>query len=469
MTRQQRTGLIVKLTHQQLERIRERTPSSLQLCRGRGMQVMPLGVPTNVATIYPHALAVSHGEGAYLTDIDGNRYCDYGAGYGALPVGHAHPQVVAAVTRQAARGTHFGAVTQTTVAYAEHLCDRFGLDWVRFSASGTEATMDALRLARAHTGRSVVVRAEGSYHGAHPDGLLSINQDLVDEMGPDDAPVAWPVDRSLPANATENVRVIAFNDLDAAEAALSSQDAAALIIEPIMFNVGAIEPGVDGSIEAGRRYLQGLRDLCDAYGTLLVFDEVKTAATVAWGGAQELYGVAPHLKTFAKAVCGGLPGGAVGDTDGRTFELVESQDVMHVGTLSGNPLTAAAGLAALTRVLTPEAYAGFDAFARHLRAGVQQVIDRYGLDAYVMTRGAKGCIVWAPQRLADFRQYNRLFDADVAFACWAFMANEGIWFPHGHDEQFTVSVCHGPAEAQLFVDAFDAFAQLLDRHGLAGG
>ena len=458
MSSEERSARIAELVAEQAERFGTRNLNSLELCRRAVAASMPLGAATNVSALYPYPLFIAHGHGAYVTDVDGNVYCDYNGGYGALPCGHSHEKIVAAVQAQAAQGTHFGTSTEAVVRWAEHLCQRFGLDWVRFSASGTEATLDSIRLARTATGRRRVIKCEGAYHGSHGDVLISINQPPDEFSGPDENPVARPADDSVPQALVHNVIAVAFNDLEGAQRAIAADDVACMIVEPIMFNVGHVGP-LPG-------YLQGLRDACDAHGVKLIFDEVKTGATVAYAGAEELFGVRPHIKCFAKSICGGLPGGAFGDTDGSMFSLIEEIRMMHVGTLSGNPLTAAAGYTALAEVLTPEVYPRLQAHADLLARGLEEQIARHQLAAYVTHVGAKGCIVWADHQLRDFRDYNRSFDADIAFLAWLYLCNEGIFLAPGHDEQFTFSVAHGDGEAALFVAAFARFADYLAAHGL---
>jgi glutamate-1-semialdehyde 2,1-aminomutase len=455
---QDRLDKIGELSREQAEIFQERNPKSLEWCRRAVNASMPMGVATNVSTLYPYPLFIEHGEGAYLYDVDGHKLLDYGGGFGAMPFSFSHPKVVEALVEQAKLGTHYGTSTTAVVLWAEHVCSRFGLDWVRFSASGTEATMDAIRLARAYTKRIKVGKVEGAYHGSHVDALVSINQPLGDDAGTDTHPASRPGDESIPMTAVEQIVVIPYNNLEVAEEMLRKEDLACLLIEPILFNVGHISPEGD--------YLAELRRLCDETGTLLIFDEVKTAATVAWGGAEELYGVKPHIKCFAKTVCGGLAGGAFGDTDGKTFSLIEEFKMMHVGTLSGNPLTAAAGYAALHDVLVPEAYDGFNQHGLELAEGLQEVIEEYDLKAYVTHLGAKGCIVWSDHRLKDFRDYIRNFDGEIAFLAWLYFLNKGLFLAPGHDEQFTFGVAHGGLEAHFFIEVFRDFVEFAREAGV---
>jgi glutamate-1-semialdehyde 2,1-aminomutase len=450
---------IEKLTEAELLTFEARTPRSLEHAR-RAIEVMPLAVPSNVCALAPYPIVMSRGAGSLLYDIDGHEYRDYHNGFGTTVFSHAHPAIVSAIEHQLRRGSHYGAMTEAVTPWAEHLCARFGLDWIRFSNSGTEATMDAIRLARAVTGRTTVIKIEGGYHGSHEVALVSPNLPLDEQAGPDDQPRSRPFGEGLSPRVLDEVIVVPFNNLDAAERALRADKVAALIVEPILFNVGTIFP-IHG-------YLAGLRRLCDEMGTRLIFDETKTGATIAWGGAEELFGVQPHMKTLGKGIGGGLPVGALGDTDGAGYELIEQWRVPHLGTFSGNPLTAVAGLAALEEVLTPEAYRGLGEHYRYLEERLSAIIDTYALPAYITGAGAKGCIVWAPgEPLQDYRDYQRRFNFNLAYLGWVFFVNRGIFLAPGQDEQWTHSVAHTRTDADAFAAVFEQFAQLLASNGWA--
>lgn len=444
-----------RLAERELDRFYARAPRSLEIYR-RAYATLPDGVPSGVCVTDPYPIVIASGEGAYLTDVDGNRYADFCNGFGTSVFGHAQPLITAAIIEQATLGTHFGAMTEPVARLAEHLCERYSLAWVRFSASGTEAVMDALRLARAATGRDKIAKIEGCYHGSSPEALISNNMDPITRpLRAGQLPRPRPASLGLPRASERDVVVLPFNDLAAARQGLQAGDVACLVLEPVLFNVGAIFP------RSG--YLEGLRELCDEFGTLLIFDEVKTGATIAWGGAEELFGVKPDVKTLGKGIGGGISVGALGDCTGKLRGLIEEWQVPHLGTFSGNPLMAAAGEAALTGVLTPGAYDGLQAFLNLLTVGLEQVIAEYELDAYVVGAGAKGCVVWADgaRQLRDFRDYCSRFDGAAAELCWLYLVNRGVFLAPGQDEQFTFSVAHGPSEAALFVETFAAFAREL--------
>ena len=332
----------------------ERTPGSGKLYE-RAIRSLPLGVASSFHANEPYPIYVAEGKGSGILDVDGTEYVDFHNGFGTMVVGHAHPRVVEAIELAARSGTHFAATTPTAVAFAEELCRRFSLDSVRFTNSGTEATMDAIRLARAATGRDVVVKIEGSYHGHHDTVMFSVVPN-ADAMGGRDQPASVPMSRGIPKEIAERTLVVPFNDAAALDRLLSERGAeiACLVMEPVMMNIGIALPA-DG-------YLQAVRDLCTKVGVVLIFDEVKSGATIAAGGATERYGVQPDLTCLAKAIGAGTPCGAFGGKAELMDEI--GRGAAQQGTFNGNPLVAAAGLAALTEVLTPEAYQHLGAFGR---------------------------------------------------------------------------------------------------------
>lgn len=427
-----------------------RTPQSKAWFE-RALASLPYGVPSSFQAGDPYPIYVERGEGTRVWDVDGNEYLDFHGGFGVGAVGHAHPKIVEAITRAARTGTHFAAPTPVTVELAEELCRRFGLDQVRFANSGTEATMDAIRVARAATGRELVVKIEGSYHGHHDTVMFSVLPN-ADAIGGRELPPTTPMSLGIPADVAKHTAVIPFNDAAAFEALLAERgdEVACLILEPVMMNVGIIEP------EPG--YLQALRDLCDRNGSVLIFDEVKAGATVAAGGARERYGVTPHLSCYAKALFGGTPGAAFGG-EAAVMEII-TKGAAQMGTFNGNPLVAAAGLACLTEVLTPEAYVRFEELGARLAAGCQAAIDANGIPAHTVSLAAKGCVSFRAERSRSYRDFletkPQLFGA--AFP-WAI--NRGIFMTPGDEEQWTLSVQHDEADVDAYVEVFTAFCEAL--------
>jgi glutamate-1-semialdehyde 2,1-aminomutase len=440
------------LYKREVERFVASQPRSMDLYR-RAYRSMPEGVPSGTYAFDPFPLAVARGSGAYVWDIDGHEYVDYHNGFGVSIFGHAHPAIVSAVSEQMSRGAHFGSTTEIAERWAAHLCRRFGLSWIRFATSGTEAISDAVRLARGFTGRTRIAKIEGCYHGSSEMALVSNPfEEVRRPLRAGEMPTKRLASLGL-SRATRDVVVAPFNDLARAETLLRARDVAAFILEPILFNVGAIFPE-DG-------YLASLRELCDRYGTLLIFDEVKTGVTVAWSGAEQLFDVRPDIKVLGKGIGGGLAVGAIGDCRGDLRPLIEDWRVPHIGTFSGNPLVAAAGLAGLEEVLVPDAYRRLDEHLCRLAEGFRRVIEQERLPAYFIGAGAKGCVVWSPERLRDFRDYCRSFNGDLAALAWFYLINRGVFLAPGQDEQLTFSVAHGPKEADQLLTTFAELASEL--------
>jgi glutamate-1-semialdehyde 2,1-aminomutase len=438
-----------EIAKQETAALLERTPESAKLYE-RAIKSMPLGVASSFHANDPYPLYLAEGRGSKVSDVDGNSYVDFHNGFGTMVVGHAHPKVVEAIERAARTGTHFAATTPTTVAFAEEICDRFNLDSVRFTNSGTEATMDAIRLARAATGRDVVVKIEGSYHGHHDTVMFSVLPP-VGSMGGRDEPSSTPMSRGIPAETAKRTLVVPFNDAPALERLLErGSEIACLIIEPVMMNIGIALP------EEG--YLQSVRELCTAAGVVLIFDEVKCGATIARGGATERFGVQPDLVCLAKAIGGGTPCGAFG---GRS-ELMDEigKGAAQQGTFNGNPLAAAAGLAALSEVLTADAYEHLGKLGTRLAEGCRSAIDANGIPAHAVDLGSKGCVSFRKDPLRNYRDFLEA-DAELFEAAWPWSVNRGIFMTPGDEEQWTISVQHTEADIDRYVEVFGAFCEAL--------
>src|SRR3954449_1804868 len=283
---------VVELMDRERARLRARTAHSGEYF-ARASAVMPGGVPSQFQKHDPWPTYLVRGSGTQVWDVDGNEYTDFHNGFGVMCVGHANPVIAAAVKARMDEGTHFAAPTEGSIVVAEELRRRWGLPHWRFTNSGTESTMDAVHLARGLTGRDVIVKIEGTYHGHHDAVMVSVKPS-PDQMGDRDNPAAIPYGLGYAPGTAEATRVIPFNDAEAAERALAHGDVAGLIVEPAMMNINIVKP-VDG-------YLERLRELCTQHGVPLIFDEVKTGAAVAAGGATELFGVTPDLVCLAKAI-----------------------------------------------------------------------------------------------------------------------------------------------------------------------
>src|SRR3954447_4723874 len=421
----------------------DRTPGSQEWYdRARG--VMPRGVPSSFQAADPRPVYLSHGRGSHVWDVDGNEYLDFHNGFGVMCVGHANPAIARAVAERAQQGTHFAAPTEGSVVVAEELRRRFGLPFWRFENSGTESTLDAVHLARAATGRDVIIKIEGSYHGHHDAVMVSVKPP-AELMGERRRPNAVPYGLGYPASVPEQTRPIPFNDADALEALLDelTGKVAGVILEPAMMNINIVPP-VDG-------YLNRVKELTHLHGAVLVFDEVKTGAAGAAGGATELYGVTPDVVCLAKAICGGLPGGAVGMT-GELAALVASGRVKQQGTFNGNPLVMAAARATLIDVLTDDAYTRLHAANRELMAGCDRVISTYGLPAHTVGMGSKGCVVFSSEPVREYRDYLTKVHHELTNLAWLYHMNNGIFMTPGEDEEWTLSVLHTEQDLKHYVD-----------------
>ncbi len=423
-----------------------RTPASRALFE-RASRSLPKGVASSFQANDPYPVYLERGAGSSVWDVDGHQYLDFHGGFGVNVVGHAHPKVVEAIERAARTGTHFAATTPATVAFAEELCRRFRLEQVRLANSGTEATMDAIRIARAATGRDVVTKIEGSYHGHHDTVMFSVVAS-GDLLGGRDQPWSTPMSLGIPASMAELTVVVPFNDAAALERLFEARagEIACLILEPVMMNIGIVVP------QPG--YLEAVRELCTRHDVVLIFDEVKSGATIAAGGATERFGVQPDLACFAKAIGGGTPCAAFG---GRADIMdVITKGAAQQGTFNGNPLVAAAGLAALTEVLTADAYTHLGALGTRLAEGCAKAIAAHGLPAHTVDLGAKGCVSYRPEALTNYRDFletrTELFEA-----AYPFVVNRGVFMTPGDEEQWTISVQHTEDDIDRYVEVFGEF------------
>jgi glutamate-1-semialdehyde 2,1-aminomutase len=385
-----------------------------------------------------------------MEDVDGNRYVDYDMGFGALFAGHMNPFVRAAITEQLDLGTLYVTPCESNTEVAELLAQRYDLPMWRFTNSGTEATMDAIRVARGVTGRDRIVKVEGGYHGHHDEVMISMKPSL-DLAGPAGSPVGVPATAGITAAVLGDTIVVPYNDADALERALAGDDVAAFIVEPVMENIGICLP------QPG--YLEAVREITRRHGTMLIFDEVKTGITAGWSGATGVLGVKPDLVCLAKSIGGGLPIGAFGGSQECMDEITAGR-VLHLGTYNGNPLVMAAARAVLRDACTPEATEQTVARNTKLVAACASVIDEAGVPAHTVQFGAKGCVTWTVDPVRNYRDYKTA-DADLAFAQWIHGINRGILLPPGLDEQWLISLMHTEEEALRYANVFEEFVNEL--------
>jgi glutamate-1-semialdehyde 2,1-aminomutase len=419
-----------EIAKRELVRYVLRTPQS-ERAMARAERVLPLGVASSFQFYEPHPLVMRRAAGAHMEDVDGHKYVDFTLGYGSLLTGHAHPTLRRAITEQLEHGTLFVSPCEENALVAELLASRFGLPQWRFTNSGTEATMDAIRVARGVTGRTRIVKVEGGYHGHH-DAVLMSTKPSIEAAGPADAPHAVASTGGITLSVLADTTVIPFNDAGALARALAPRDVACFIVEPVMENIGICLPTPG--------YLDAVRAITREHGTLLLFDEVKTGITAGWHGAAAQYGVVPDLIAVGKSIGGGLPLGAFGGSD-ECMDAITTGKVLHVGTFNGNPLCMAAARAVLDEICTIEETD--QTIARNARfvADCQALLSARKMPAHVVQCGAKGCVTWGTTPVRNYRDYLAT-DFELAFAQWIWGVNRGVLLPPGLDEQWLLSVAH---------------------------
>jgi glutamate-1-semialdehyde 2,1-aminomutase len=431
----------------------DRTPTSRELYRETKEHV-PAGVASTFRAWDPHPLFIDEAVGAYLHDVDGNTYLDFDMNNGAGMSGHAHPAVTEAVSDQLDRGTLFTHPHTLLAEAAKELKKRWeGVDKVRFTNSGTDSTMHAIRIARAYTGKDKLLKIEGSYHGCHDYALMN-KAAPIRLSGHPKRPARVVESDGVPAKVAETVEVAPWNDLEAVEGVMreNRNEIGALIVEPIVMNVGVTQPRGD--------FLQGLRDLCDEYGSALIFDEVKTGVKVAPGGAAELYGVQPDLVAMAKSIGGNLPVGAIG---GKAAVMDCLEDgTAHFGTYNGNPLVLRALITQLRDVLTDDAYDHVNRLGERMVRGYEDVMEDEGIVGHVEHVNSQGSILFTDKRIENYRDFVEHVDYGFHDNFWYSMLNQGVMpHPKSADQQWTISVQHTEEHIDETIEAFKNVAPRL--------
>ncbi len=443
---------IEQLTEIESNRLNERTPKSGEMFE-RARLSMVNGVPSSYQVRVPWPIYLEEGRGSHVWDVDGNEMIDFHNGFGSMVQGHAHPAIVEAVKKRVERGTHFSAPVEDDMYVSEELARRFKLPLWRFVNSGSEATMDAIRIARGLTGNDTIVKIFGSYHGHHDYVMVSISVPY-DDIGDRDNLASLPYGAGIPQVVADMTIPVPFNDADAMANRIDALIAegrkpACVIMEPAMMNLGVVLP------EPG--YLEAVRKLTKDRGIVLIFDEVKTGLCVAAGGATERFGVVPDMVTLAKALGGGLPSGAIGATE-EVMSVVKSGKVYQVGTYNGNPLVMAAARASLEQVLTPDAYRHLNALNDRMLAGCDRVLEKYNLPGYTVGISSKGCVTFSTRKITDYETFMENQDAELTYLAWLYMMNRGIFMTPGREEEWTFSVSHTPEEVDQYVSVFEEMA-----------
>jgi glutamate-1-semialdehyde 2,1-aminomutase len=410
----------------------------------RAFASLPLGVTSSFQHWDPYPISIASAEGAWMTDVDGRKLLDLSMGFGAMLAGHLNPIVVEEIQTSLRQGMLFVTPSPTSTDAAELICKRFGIDQVRFTNSGTESTMYAVRVARSATEKMGILKVEGGYHGSYDPFVVSSKPPL-DKIGNPEKPKAYIDSNLVPGE----IYVVPFNNLVALEKMFkkNAKKIACFIVEPVLENLAIVLP------DAG--YLEGVRALCDKYNVVLIFDEVKTGLTAGPKGAAARLGVKPDLITLAKSIGGGLPLAAFGGKK-KYMDYVTNGKMAHFGTFNGNPL-AMAGIRAIDRICTDEAMAKAEAFNMQALDRISAIIDEFELPAHTVGFGVKGCVTWSTKPVRNYRDYKAT-DFGIAEAHWLFSLNRGIITPPGLDEQWLISLAHGQAEIDLLVEDFREFA-----------
>jgi glutamate-1-semialdehyde 2,1-aminomutase len=424
-----------------------RTAGSEAMYR-RAAGVLVGGVASSYQLRKPWPLYLTRADGPAVWDVDGNRMLDFHNGFGAMVQGHAHPVIGRAVQERYGSGAHFGATTEDAVGVAEELARRWGLPKWRYTNSGSESTMDAIRIARGFTGRDVLMKMFGSYHGHHDAVMISIGGDQADVGDRFHLP-SLPHGAGIPDAVAQLTVAVPFNDAEAMERRIEELDRegrkpACVIMEAAMM-LGLVLP------EPG--YLEAVRDITRRHGVVLIFDEVKTGLTIAAGGAVERFGVQADLVTLAKALGGGMPSGAIGGTE-EVMSVVAEALVYQVGTYNGNPLGMAAARANLCEVLTPAAYAHLDHLNRRMIDGCRRALEEHRLPGYAQGVGARGCVTLAEGRVVDYATLKAREDRELLDLAWAYNANRGILLTPARPEQWTLSITHTEDDVDAYVRVF---------------
>ena len=413
----------------------------------RSMKSLPLGVTSSFQHWDPYPISIVSAKGAWMTDVDGRELLDLSMGFGAMLAGHLNPVVVEEAKAALDTGMLFVTPSPISTDAAERICRRFRIDQVRFTNSGTESTMYAVRVARSVTGKSDIVKVEGGYHGSYDPFVVSAKPKVEYAGDPDfPTPVA---DANLVAG---KVFVVPYNNADSLAAIFEQHSAtiACFIVEPVLENIGIVLPDTG--------YLERVRELCDQYGIILIFDEVKTGLTAGHQGAAQRLGVQPDLITLAKSIGGGMTLAAFGGKQ-KYMDYVSSGKMAHFGTFNGNPL-AMAGVRAVDKICNAETLAAAEALNQQALERISEIIDEYQLPAHTVGFGVKGCITWSTKPVRNYRDYKAT-DFAVAELSWLWSLNRGIITPPGLDEQWLISLAHGQREIDILVEDFRSLAAAL--------
>ena len=437
---------VEEILKQEWELFTKQTGKSAEESR-RSFQSLPLGVTSSFQHWDPYPISIVSAKGAYMTDVDGRQLLDLSMGFGAMFAGHLNPTVIEEIQTSLKTGMLFVTPSPTSTDAAQMICKRFKIDQVRFTNSGTESTMYAVRVARSATDKMGILKVEGGYHGSYDPFVVS-SKPALNKAGDPEEPTAVIDSNLVPGD----IYVVPYNNIPALEAMFekNASKIACYIVEPVLENLAIILPD--------EGYLERVRELCDEYKVVLIFDEVKTGLTAGAHGASVRLGVEPDLITLAKSIGGGVPLAAFGGKK-KYMDFVTSGKMAHFGTFNGNPL-AMAGVRAIDRLCSDQALADAEMLNQQALDRISEIITEYQLPAHTVGFGVKGCVTWSTQPVRNYRDYKAT-DFTVAEAHWLFALNRGIITPPGLDEQWLISLAHGQTEIDLLVEDFREFAKAL--------
>jgi glutamate-1-semialdehyde 2,1-aminomutase len=437
---------VEEILKQEWELFTKQTGKSAEESR-RSFQSLPLGVTSSFQHWDPYPISIVSAKGAYMTDVDGRQLLDLSMGFGAMFAGHLNPTVIEEIQTSLKTGMLFVTPSPTSTDAAQMICKRFKIDQVRFTNSGTESTMYAVRVARSATDKMGILKVEGGYHGSYDPFVVS-SKPALNKAGDPEEPTAVIDSNLVPGD----IYVVPYNNIPALEAMFekNASKIACYIVEPVLENLAIILPD--------EGYLERVRELCDEYKVVLIFDEVKTGLTAGAHGASVRLGVEPDLITLAKSIGGGVPLAAFGGKK-KYMDFVTNGKMAHFGTFNGNPL-AMAGVRAIDRLCSDQALADAEMLNQQALDRISEIIAEYQLPAHTVGFGVKGCVTWSTQPVRNYRDYKAT-DFTVAEAHWLFALNRGIITPPGLDEQWLISLAHGQTEIDLLVEDFREFAKAL--------
>jgi glutamate-1-semialdehyde 2,1-aminomutase len=437
---------VKEILKQEWELFTKQTGKSAEESR-RSFKSLPLGVTSSFQHWDPYPISIVSAKGAYMTDVDGRQLLDLSMGFGAMFAGHLNPTVIEEIQTSLKTGMLFVTPSPTSTDAAQMICNRFKIDQVRFTNSGTESTMYAVRVARSATDKMGILKVEGGYHGSYDPFVVSSKPSL-NKAGDPEEPTAVIDSNLVPGD----IYVVPYNNIPALEAMFekNASKIACYIVEPVLENLAIILPD--------EGYLERVRELCDEYKVVLIFDEVKTGLTAGAHGASVRLGVEPDLITLAKSIGGGVPLAAFGGKK-KYMDFVTNGKMAHFGTFNGNPL-AMAGVRAIDRLCSDQALAEAEMLNQQALDRISEIITEYQLPAHTVGFGVKGCVTWSTEPVRNYRDYKAT-DFGVAEAHWLFALNRGIITPPGLDEQWLISLAHGQTEIDLLVEDFREFAKAL--------